>query len=65
MQPADESALAHNPKQSDRFKPGEVVYALPGHICPTVALHKEALIAEGGRITGRWQVAARDRMLSV
>jgi D-serine deaminase-like pyridoxal phosphate-dependent protein len=50
---------------ADGYKPGDVVYALPGHVCPTVALHKEALIAEGGKITGRWQVAARDRMLSV
>ena len=48
-----------------RYKPGDVVYALPGHICPTVALHKEALVAEGGKIVGRWAVASRDRVLSV
>ena len=47
------------------YKPGDVVYALPGHICPTVALHKEALVAEGGKIVGRWTVASRDRVLSV
>ena len=34
-------------------KPGDVVYALPGHICPTVALHKEVLVAEGGKIVQR------------
>jgi D-serine deaminase-like pyridoxal phosphate-dependent protein len=47
------------------YKPGDVVYALPGHICPTVALHKEVLVAEGGKIVGRWTVASRDRVLSV
>jgi D-serine deaminase-like pyridoxal phosphate-dependent protein len=47
------------------FKPGDVVYALPGHICPTVALHKEVLIAENGSITGKWMVASRDRVLTV
>ena len=47
------------------YQPGDVVYALPGHICPTVALHKEVLVAEGGKIVGRWAVASRDRMLSV
>jgi D-serine deaminase-like pyridoxal phosphate-dependent protein len=47
------------------YKPGDVVYALPGHICPTVALHKEALVAEGGKIVGKWTVASRDRVLSV
>jgi D-serine deaminase-like pyridoxal phosphate-dependent protein len=48
-----------------RYKPGDVVYALPGHICPTVALHKEVLVAEGGKIVGKWSVASRDRVLSV
>jgi D-serine deaminase-like pyridoxal phosphate-dependent protein len=47
------------------YKPGDLVYALPGHICPTVALHKEVLVAEGGKIVGRWSVASRDRVLSV
>lgn len=50
---------------ADRFTPGDVAYALPGHVCPTVALHKEALIAEGGRVVGRWAIAARDRVLTV
>jgi D-serine deaminase-like pyridoxal phosphate-dependent protein len=48
-----------------KYKPGDLVYALPGHICPTVALHKEVLIAEGGKVVGRWTVASRDRVLTV
>ena len=48
-----------------KYKPGDVVYALQGHICPTVALHREVLIAEGGKIVGKWPVASRDRVLSV
>lgn len=48
-----------------RYKPGDVVYALPGHVCPTVAQYRDVLTAEGGRVTGRWVVAARDRVLSV
>jgi D-serine deaminase-like pyridoxal phosphate-dependent protein len=48
-----------------KYRPGDVVYALPGHICPTVALHRDVLIAEGGKITGKWAVASRDRVLSV
>ncbi|MCE9565633.1 MAG: D-TA family PLP-dependent enzyme [Planctomycetes bacterium] len=47
------------------YKPGDVVYALPGHICPTVALHRDVLVAEGGKIVGRWNVASRDRVLTV
>jgi D-serine deaminase-like pyridoxal phosphate-dependent protein len=48
-----------------KYHPGDVVYALPGHICPTVALHREVLIAENGKITGKWSVASRDRVLTV
>ena len=46
------------------FDIGRVVYALPGHVCPTCALHREALIAEGGRVVGAWAIAARDRVLT-
>lgn len=50
---------------ANRFTPGDVVYAIPGHVCPTVALHREALVAEGGRVVGAWRVTARDRKLGV
>jgi len=50
---------------ADRYQPGDVVYAIPAHICPTVALHKEALIAEQGLIVGSWPIIARDRVLTV
>ncbi|AMV28870.1 D-threonine aldolase [Gemmata sp. SH-PL17] len=47
------------------YKPGDVVYALPGHICPTVALHNQVLVAEGGKVVSRWDVASRVRVLTV
>ncbi|QDV58054.1 D-TA family PLP-dependent enzyme [Rosistilla oblonga] len=41
---------------------GDIVIAIPRHICPTVALHSHATVVSGGRVTGdRWQVTARDR----
>lgn len=48
-----------------KFKVGDCLYGVPYHVCPTVALHREAVVIEGGRIAGRWQVAARDRILTV
>jgi D-serine deaminase-like pyridoxal phosphate-dependent protein len=51
--------------EAERYTPGDVVYALPGHVCPSVALHREVLVAENNHIVGKWVVAARDRMLSV
>ena len=50
---------------AERYTPGDLVYALPGHVCPTVALHKEALIAKQGKIIGRWEIAARNRVITV
>jgi D-serine deaminase-like pyridoxal phosphate-dependent protein len=50
---------------ADRLRRGELIYAWPYHICPTCALHKELLVVDDGRITGAWEVAARDRRISV
>jgi D-serine deaminase-like pyridoxal phosphate-dependent protein len=48
-----------------RFKPGDAVFAIPTHVCPTCALHQHAYVIEGGRLTGTWAIAARDRVLTV
>jgi D-serine deaminase-like pyridoxal phosphate-dependent protein len=48
-----------------QFKPGDEVYALPTHICPTCAMHKQAYIVENGQVTERWDIVARDRVLSI
>ena len=38
---------------------------VPTHICPTCALHQEALIVEDGAIVDAWPIAARARRLTV
>jgi D-serine deaminase-like pyridoxal phosphate-dependent protein len=40
---------------------GDALYAIPYHVCPTVALYDEALVVESGHITGRWQIEGRRR----
>jgi D-serine deaminase-like pyridoxal phosphate-dependent protein len=61
--------VAHNEEHlvietdaAERFQIGDVLYALPGHICPTVALYPELLVVENGSVVDRWLVAARDRI---
>ncbi|MEM1294839.1 MAG: D-TA family PLP-dependent enzyme [Verrucomicrobiota bacterium] len=45
---------------------GDAIYAVPIHICPTVALHEEAHVIRDGRFSGEtWQVAARKRRLTI
>jgi D-serine deaminase-like pyridoxal phosphate-dependent protein len=45
---------------------GSEFYALPGHVCPTVALHMEAVVVRNGKATGEtWAVRARNRRITV
>ncbi|MCI0377574.1 MAG: D-TA family PLP-dependent enzyme [Gemmataceae bacterium] len=50
---------------AEQFAPGDIVYAMPTHICPTCAMHQQAYIVEDAKVTGTWQIASRDRILSV
>ena len=61
----NEEHLLLQTKDAQRFTPGDETLVIPGHICPSVALHREVYVAEGGKIIGTWQVTARDRVLSI
>jgi D-serine deaminase-like pyridoxal phosphate-dependent protein len=50
---------------AERFQPGDEVYAVPTHICPTCAMHRQAYVIEGGRVAGCWDIVARDRLLTI
>ncbi len=67
----DAQAVAHSEEhlviatpRAGEFTPGDCLYGLPWHICPTVALHAEALVIEHGKPATRWPVAARERRLT-
>lgn len=47
-----------------RFPVGSVVYGIPWHICPTVALHSSLHVVEAGRVVEEWPVTARARRLA-
>ncbi len=44
---------------------GDHLLAIPGHVCPSVALHPFATTVENGQITGQWQIAARNRSITI
>lgn len=50
---------------AERLEVGDVLYALPAHICPTVNLYQRVHCVEGNRLAGSWQIAARDRLTSL
>jgi D-serine deaminase-like pyridoxal phosphate-dependent protein len=47
------------------FKPGDVLYGIPIHICPTVALYERAYTVVNGRLVGEWRIVARDRKIGL
>ncbi len=44
---------------------GDIVYALPYHVCPTVNLYDEAYIVEQGMVSDVWNVLARKRRITI
>ncbi len=44
---------------------GDKHYAVPKHICPTVAKYDSLLVVEKGKILTEWKVAARNQKLTI
>jgi D-threonine aldolase len=47
------------------YKIGDVLYGLPWHICPSVALYERAITIQDKHITGEWKNIARDRKINI
>jgi D-threonine aldolase len=47
--------------EMNHFKPGDVLYVLPYHVCPTVALYDHLVTVENHRAGTQWIVEARKR----
>ncbi len=47
------------------YKIGDILYGLPYHICPTVALHQFGITIENHEITGSWETVARNRKITL
>lgn len=61
---SEEHLVVETPRAAD-FPVGTVLYALPRHVCPSVALHEHAVVVRDGRAAERWHVAARTRRITV
>lgn len=67
----DAKPVVHNEEhltvETDRaanYNVGDVLYGIPWHVCPTVALHEWAHVVRNGRAEDRWRIVARDRKLN-
>lgn len=48
-----------------RYRTGDILYGLPIHICPTIALYEKIYTVENGSVNGAWRNEARDRMITI
>ena len=51
--------------KNNSYKVGDVLYGVPYHICPTVALYDETIVVDDNRSTGRWMTTARKRRITL
>ena len=61
---SEEHLVAKVP-DSSVYKVGDVLYGVPVHICPTVALYERAIVIENNHAVDEWKVVARDRKINV
>jgi D-serine deaminase-like pyridoxal phosphate-dependent protein len=50
---------------AERFQIGQALHGIPRHVCPTVALHGEAIVIRDGKASETWPITARNRRISV
>jgi len=60
-----EEHLVVQTQRADEFDVGDGFYAIPIHICPTVAKYEEVLTISGGMVTGSWKVDARNQKITI
>ena len=60
-----EEHLVIDTDRAGEFPVGTALYGIPWHVCPTVALHNEAVVVRNGRADERWQVVGRARALTI
>jgi D-serine deaminase-like pyridoxal phosphate-dependent protein len=60
-----EEHLVCETENDHHYKTGQVLYGLPYHICPTVALYERMIVVENNKAAGEWKVIARDRKITI
>ncbi len=61
---SEEHLVLESPR-ADAFPVGTVVYGIPRHVCPTVALHSEVTVVRAHRAVETWPVVARARRITI
>jgi len=60
-----EEHLVVNVEDWDNIHVGDVLYGIPYHICPTVALYDEAYVIENRNFSEIWDIIARKKRITI
>jgi D-serine deaminase-like pyridoxal phosphate-dependent protein len=60
-----EEHMVFKVKPGTSYQIGELLYGVPYHVCPTVALHDRAAIVENNRVDQYWNTLSRNRKITV
>lgn len=60
-----EEHLVADAGKDHKYKVGDVLYGIPHHVCPTVALYERVITIEGNKVSGEWKNIARDRKITI
>ena len=52
-------------QEAEKHSVGDLLYAIPTHICPTVIKYERVLTVSAGKINGSWAIAARNYMTTI
>ena len=59
-----EEHMTLNAGKNNSYEVGDVLYGIPYHICPTVALHDETVTVVDHKAIGRWVTTSRRRRIT-
>ena len=60
-----EEHLVMRTEHAERYSVGQLLYGLPYHVCPTVALYDTAWAVRGGNAVNDWHNPARNRSITI
>ncbi len=60
-----EEHLVFESPMADKLRVGDIIYGIPVHVCPTVALHQKVYVIEDNHAVQQWEVVARNRKISI
>jgi D-serine deaminase-like pyridoxal phosphate-dependent protein len=61
----NEEHLVIETERAGPIRIGDEFLAIPRHVCPTTALHKQVYVIRNQSVVGTWNVVARDRQLTI